>query len=205
MKRKNIIYYTALFLFLSGCKKIDHLVEKEITRQLSVSEKPPLQAYIPFIIPKGEHHATNNAYTPIETSELKFLVKFDSSAIYTSKQAVNQYDINKLYGFSDNDAHHHQFSARFGWSWTKNALHLYAYVYNEGVVNKTALTTVAIGAENRCSISISGTNYIFSVNETKVSVPRKSTMPAAKGYLLYPYFGGDETAPHNITIQIKNL
>lgn len=204
MKRKYIIY-TALLLLLGGCKKIDHLVEKEITRQSSVSEKPALQAYIPFIIPKGEHYATNNVYTPIETYELKFMVKFDSSAIYTSKQAVNQYDINKLYGFSDNDAHHHQYSARFGWSWTKNALHLYAYVYNEGLINKTDLGTVAIGAENRCTISISGSNYIFRVNESKVSVPRKSTMPAAKGYLLYPYFGGDETAPHNITIQIKNL
>ena len=24
-----------------------------------------------------------------------------------------------------------------------------------------------------------------------------------KKYLLYPYFGGDETAPHDITIRIK--
>ena len=199
------MYYLAFLLLLSGCKKIDHLVEKEFIRQSSVSQKPLLQVYIPYFIPKGEHFANNNAYAPVETSELKFIVKFDSSAIYTSKQAVNQYDINKLYGFSDNDDDHHQFSARFGWSWTKNALHLYAYVYNEGAVTKTELGTVSIGSENVCRIAVSGSNYIFSVNDTQVSVPRKSITPSAKGYLLYPYFGGDETAPHNITILIKTL
>ena len=199
------MYYTALLLLLSGCKKIDHIIEKQVTPKSVVSEKPVTQTYTQYIIPKGEHYATNNAYAPIEMQELKFMVKFDSSAIYTSKQAVNQYDINKLYGFSDNNKDHHQYSARFGWSWTNKALRLYAYVYNEGKVEKKELGTVVIGTEIQCSIKATESNYIFTLNEKEATMPRKSATPAAKGYLLYPYFGGDETAPHTITISIKNL
>jgi hypothetical protein len=29
--------------------------------------------------------------------------------------------------------------------------------------------------------------------------------PKGKGYRLYPYFGGDETAPHDISIWVKDL
>jgi hypothetical protein len=32
-----------------------------------------------------------------------------------------------------------------------------------------------------------------------------ATTPKGQGYQLYPYFGGDETAPHDINIWIKNL
>ncbi|MEO5783498.1 MAG: hypothetical protein ABIQ07_09520 [Ginsengibacter sp.] len=35
------------------------------------------------------------------------------------------------------------------------------------------------------------------------SLPRTSTTAKAIGYKLYPYFGGDETAPHEIDIWIK--
>ena len=199
------MYYLAILLLLSGCSKIDHIIEEEIIRQASVSQNPITQAYTQYMIPEGAHYATNNAYTPIETAELKFLVKFDSSAIYTSRQAVNQYDINKLYGFSDNGKDHHQYSARFGWSWNKNALHLYAYVYNKGKPESKELGAVAIGSEVVCSIKVVESNYIFRFNNKEVLMPRKSTTPIAKGYQLYPYFGGDETAPHTVTISIKNL
>ncbi|MGI8584585.1 MAG: hypothetical protein ACR2KX_20540 [Chitinophagaceae bacterium] len=35
------------------------------------------------------------------------------------------------------------------------------------------------------------------------SLLRTSTTVKANGFKLYPYFGGDETAPHNIYIWIK--
>jgi hypothetical protein len=34
-------------------------------------------------------------------------------------------------------------------------------------------------------------------------MPRKSTTIKAVGYKLYPYFGGDELAPHPVSIWIK--
>ncbi|MEY4702167.1 MAG: hypothetical protein RIR96_64, partial [Bacteroidota bacterium] len=38
----------------------------------------------------------------------------------------------------------------------------------------------------------------------QVSIPRTATGSVANGYQLYPYFGGDETAPQLITIRIKD-
>lgn len=158
-----------------------------------------------FTIKQGEHYVANNNYKPIEISELKFSVQFDSSAIYKTTDPVNQYDINKLYGFSDNNAMHHQYSARFGWSWNEKALRLYAYVYNEEKVVMKELGPISIGNTYQCSIKVESNQYIFAINDSQTSIPRSSTTTKAKGYLLYPYFGGDEVAPQDIYIRIKDL
>jgi hypothetical protein len=159
--------------------------------------------YKTFLIKKGEHYSNQNAFANIETSMMKFTVRFDSSAIYQSVSPENQYDINKLYGFSDNDGNHHQYSARLGWRWSDNALRLFAYVYNAGEVSSREITTIAIGEEVNCSIVISGASYIFKVNELTEILPRSATTAKGKGYQLYPYFGGDEPAPHDVVIGIK--
>lgn len=197
---KMTFLYCMAALFLGSCNKaIDDLIEKKL-----LSDKYS-DGFTLYTIRQGEHYANNNSYKPVELSELQFLVRFDSSAIYQTKEGLNQYDINKLYGFSDNSAEHHQYSARFGWSWNNNALRLYAYVYNEGNISKTELGSVTIGEETRCGIKVAGDRYVFMVKDMQMSVLRSSNTPLAKGYLLYPYFGGDEPAPHDIRIWVKNL
>jgi hypothetical protein len=156
-----------------------------------------------YTIAEGQQYCDKNSFSSIQLSELRFTVKFDSSAIYKTLDPVNQLDINKLYGFSDNNALHHNFSARFGWRWSDNALRLFAYVYNTGVQTNKELGTVAIGAENSCSIKVAGDKYIFTLNGKTDTMPRASTTAEAVGYKLYPYFGGDEFAPHIISIWIK--
>ena len=177
--------------FLSGCNKSGE--------EFSGSASPQFKTYL---IKTGEHFSDQNPYSEIETSLLKFVVKFDSSALYVTSLPENQYDINKLYGFSDNDANHHQYSARIGWGWSENALRLYAYVYNAGSIISKEITPVDIGSEIHCSIVISSANYIFQVNNSTEVLPRAATTVKGKGYRLYPYFGGDETAPHDITMMI---
>ena len=198
MKRIFLSLSAGLLLLCSCNKTIDQIIENKVLKQDS-------HKFILYTIKQGEQYTSNNNYKPVELSELKFIVRFDSSAIYQNKLAINQYDINKLYGFSDNNQDHHQYSARFGWSWTENALHLYAYVYNEGQVIKEEVGTVAIGSDINCSIKVTADAYQFSMNDAVVNIPRKSATALAKGYMLYPYFGGDETAPHDICIWIKNL
>ncbi len=105
-----------------------------------------MAGFIKYTIRSGEHYTSQNGYKPIETSELKFVVRFDSSAVYQSARNGNQYDINKLYGFSDNGADHHHFSARFGWRWSNGALRLFGYVYNAGYYAHLALGVVPIPA-----------------------------------------------------------
>lgn len=112
--------------------------------------------------------------------------------------------INKLWGFSEGFDHQYN-SARIGWAYNNGALRLYAYAYNKGVRLSTEITAVNIGVENNCSIKLSGFNYIFTVNGVTVTLSRANSTSSASGYQLYPYFGGDETAPHDIFIYIRSL
>jgi hypothetical protein len=194
----------SILLLLCSCNKaVDAIVEKTISSPADKSI--PTSGFTQYTIKSGQHYVSNNNYKPIEIDELKFAVRFDSSAIYQTVAPVNQYDINKLYGFSDNNTDHHQYSARFGWAWNKGALRLYAYVYNGGKVTSKELGPIAIGTEVVCSIKVKGNTYIFRWNDKEIVMPRHSTIPKAKGYLLYPYFGGDETAPHDVNVWIRTF
>ncbi len=171
----------------------------------TITEAATSSPFKTYTIDSAAHFCNDNNFVLTSISELKFKVKFDSSAIYTTADINNQDDINKLYGFADNNTQHHQYSARFGWRWSNNALWLFAYIYNEGIVAHKELGSIAIGKEHHCEIKITPNHYIFSVNNYLDSLPRKSITQKAEGYKLYPYFGGDETAPHKITILIKDL
>ncbi len=198
LKNMNSIknFVLGLIVILSSCSKLN-----------TTGHYPPDPAvpgsFTQYRIPKFQHYAEQSVYTSISREELRFHVKFDSTAMYTTKEAGNQYDINKLYGFADNDALHHQYSARIGWRWSDGALRLFAYVYNNALVSYEELGIVSIGAEHSCSIKIKADTYIFSVNGVSKTLPRQSTTIKAQGYKLFPYFGGDETAPHDISIWIK--
>jgi hypothetical protein len=135
---------------------------------------------------------------------MKFMTKFDNSAIYQTVDPGNQYDINKLWGFSEGFNHQYN-SARIGWSWNDGALRLYAYAYVNGVRHSQEISAVDIGADISCSIKIAGNSYIFTVNTASVILPRALSTSQASGYQLYPYFGGDETAPHLVTILLRTL
>ena len=194
---KTVLYgAAALFLLCAGCQK------ENTSENLSTSVSSS-SGFVQYVIPRGEHYATSNNYKTGDAGELKFTVRFDSSCIYKTTLPENQLDINKLYGFSDNNATHHQFSARFGWRWSDGALRLFAYTYNNGIRNEKEVSAIPIGAEVQCAIRIINNSYLFMVNKTSVTMPRESTTPTAKGYLLYPYFGGDEAAPHEVRIWIK--
>lgn len=193
---KASILFIAAVLCCTGCKKIaDVIVDKATTIKPGQFTK--------FTIRSGQQYCDGNVYKTIDTDKLDFVVRFDSSAIYQNQSPENQYDINKLFGFSDNGMDHHQFSARFGWRWSEGALRLFAYVYNEGKLISKELTQVKIGEEIRCSITAGAGTYTFSAGDVQYRMPRSSVTEKARGYQLYPYFGGDETAPHDIHIWIK--
>lgn len=194
---KTLVFSAAacLFLCFCSCRKTDPSSD--------LSTPGSGSTFTQFVIPKGQHYASENGYKPIETAELKFVVRFDSSAIYKTANPENQYDINKLYGFSDNGQGHQSFSARFGWRWSDEALRLFAYTYNYGKREEKELGIVNIGEEIHCSIKVMPEAYFFTLNKTTETMARQSVGPVAKGYRLYPYFGGDENAPHDVRIWIR--
>ncbi|MCW3073413.1 MAG: hypothetical protein JWP69_482 [Flaviaesturariibacter sp.] len=191
-----------LFL-LSACQK--EISPELANRAPGATPLPAAAEFVKYTIKAGEHFCDKSDFKIVETDELKFMVRFDSSAIYQTVNSSNQDDINKLYGFSDNNMQHHQFSARFGWRWSAGALRLFGYIYNNSIVASKEISAIPIGADVVCNLQVTATHYRFMVGNLKDSLPRLSTTAKAKGYQLYPYFGGDEPAPHTVSIWIKPL
>lgn len=202
------LFFLLAGLFFIGCtKEINvHSAAKTVTEEHATAKGggPKPASYSNFTIRQGQHYCDQNSVKSVRTSEMKFMVKFDNSAIYQTVIAENQYDINKLWGFTEGISNQYN-SARIGWSWNNDALRLYGYVYANGVRYYQEITPVTIGADITCSIKLAGNTYLFNVDGVSVSLPRGPATSQASGYQQYPYFGGDETAPHLITILIKSL
>lgn len=179
--------------------------QKEVRSNEPVIPPVPQTQWVEHTIAKGSHNSDKNVFKQLSKVEMKFIVKFNNSAIYQTVDPANQPDINKLYGFSDNNQEHHTNSARIGWRWHNNQLELLAYIYNNTVQTDKFITVVPLNQEISCSIKAEGSFYTFKVNNTTVTMPRVSTTTGAVGYQLYPYFGGDETSPQEIKILIKDI
>ncbi len=83
MYKRNVIIYSlsCILLLVSGaCNKdvddISNLIEDE---------------YVKYTIVAGEQYCDKNPYTPVSVDELKFLVKFDSTTVYKTKDTLNQF------------------------------------------------------------------------------------------------------------------
>lgn len=158
--------------------------------------------FITYLIRKGQNNCDQNAFKWIRTAEMRFAVKFDSSAIYKTIDSINQYDINKLWGFSE--GYNHQFhSARIGWRWSDSALRLFGYAYDSGKRASQEIGIIDINKEVECQIKIQGDKYAITADGKTVFLSRGPLDTIASGYQLYPYFGGDETAPQDIRIMVK--
>lgn len=156
-----------------------------------------------YMIKKGEH-ATNSFIKKIEGDAMGYEVTFDSSAVYQTVNPENQGDINKLFGTSDCGTQHHMNSARFGWRWFNGRLEIHAYTYANGQRHSKLVSTVEIGKPYTYEIKFEADQYVFKLNDVRVAMPRNCS-GAIDGYMLFPYFGGDELAPHDITITLNHL
>lgn len=159
--------------------------------------------FITYLIKQGNNYCEKNTYPITNYSVMRFKAILDSSCIYTTVLPVNQEDINKLYGFGDCSSFHQANSARFGWNWDKNAMHIHAYCYADSVRAYIELGTVAIGEEFDCKLTVLPGKYIFELNGKPDTMLRGCTDATAMGYKLFPYFGGNETAPKDIRVKIK--
>ena len=204
MKISWILIVIVSFVACNKPRLEPQLIVQQEEQTESARGGPPKTKYTTYTIRQGQHYCDQNTLKAVTTSEMNFVAKFDNSAIYQTILPDNQYDINKLWGFSEGFDHQYN-SARIGWSWNNDALRLYAYAYANGIRYSEEITPVLIGTDINCSIRPVGNTYVFSVNGISVSLPRGPSTSTASGYQLYPYFGGDETAPHTITILIRSL
>lgn len=173
--------------------------------------KPTTSTFTKYTIQEGSHECDQRSLKSVSGTTMSFVAKFDSTAIYPAviTDYNHAYDVNKLWGFSEGLNNQYN-SARIGWRWLNGELQLFAYVYLNGTLLRDPVSydppfikSIAIGAEVNCSISVSGNNYIFTVDGVTVKTARGTSTSKYQGYQQYPYFGGSLTAPHLITIYIK--
>lgn len=180
---KNILNSILAILCLVSCKKIDE------------------DGYRTFKIKKGKHRSTFS-YCTTKSNLINFKVMFDESAEYYTSDPLNQYDVNKLYGVSDCGSRHMENSIRFGWRWLNDSLEILWFKHEDGKFSFDKITSIDLNVPYDCSIELTDDSYILRIGTEEKIIDRKCAGKYKK-YYLYPYFGGDETAPHDINIRIK--
>jgi len=160
-------------------------------------------SYQTYTIKQGEHQSQHDFDKVITDSLIEFNVIFDSTAIYDLGKTEDTNDVNKLFGISDCGMMHHMNSARLGWRWKNKGLELFAYSYSNGEREIKKIGKFKIGEELKCAIHCKKGKYYFEVNGKKAETERLCNIH--EHYVLYPYFGGNNTAPHHIKIKIAHL
>jgi hypothetical protein len=136
---------------------------------------------------------------------------FNENCIYDLGDS-DQSDINKLAGFSR--LLHHKDSARIGWRSVKvegiDKIQLVTYCYSEGVrIKEKHLIYVSPNEKFEATLEDLETEWKFTIYtlNSNNSVTEKKSKKSKLGYVLFPYFGGNKTAPHDmeITLNIKKL
>lgn len=156
-----------------------------------------------FVLPEGKHSETYPVQM-LQSEALNFYARFDHTAIYTSRTEENQWDTNKLVGFSECNSHHHENSARFGWRWRNDSLEIAAYAYSGGERIIEEMGTISLNKSAYFSLQLTDEHYVFTLNShPPVKISRTKSCELGAYYMLWPYFGGDEVAPHDISIRIK--
>ena len=210
MGRHELLQFALVSSILLSCAKepVQRPPVPEQSKETQVKQRSAnvvaavVTEYSTYIISKGQHYCNPRPLKTVSLTEMKFFAKFNQSAIYQTINPVNQYDINKLWGFSEGFDNQYN-SARIGWGYSNGAIRLYGYVYSKGARFYKEITTILPGQEASCSIKISGTTYVISVNGVIISLPRGTSAKTASGFQQYPYFGGDEVAPQDTYIYIK--
>jgi hypothetical protein len=155
-----------------------------------------------FTIKEGNHYATYRTEL-LQNHLLSFEAKFDNTVVYQTETEENQYDINKLFGFSDCNSHHQEHSARFGWRWVSDSVEVFAYSYVGGERISQLMGKTVPFQVDQYQLLLTEDAYIYRFNENEVTILRTQSCNQGVYYLLFPYFGGNETAPHDIHIYIK--
>lgn len=189
MTKKTVFLICAIALTIFSCDQ-----------SIDIDEDTGFEIYT---IPAGAHSSIVRN-EPFTGSGVDIVVMFDESAQYTLEVTSDQSDINKLTGFSDCNQHHQSESARIGWRWFNDELQLLAYTYREGDLNFELMGAVSFNTEINLSIRKVGNTYEYSgTGLQSVTMDGTADCESGENYWLWPYFGGNQPAPHEVTIRLK--
>ena len=168
-----------------------------------------------YIIKKGKHKASGFHFGLTFKKSIKFQAKFHESCLYNLGNNDN-YDINKLYGFSTTIFHHKQ-SARIGWRCIDGEnIEILTYSYNDSnrdLTDSEILGDVKPNELFQCEITDNEDHYLYKFYKIKndkfeivsSAIDKKQKDWFLFHYILYFYFGGNNTAPHDMKAWIKKI
>lgn len=154
-----------------------------------------------YTIKKGRHYSNHLPKLVYGMRNLSTSVKFHSDCWFPLSQP-DDYAINKLVGWSM--GYHHTSSIRCGWrpAGIPGYIDLFFYTYCQGYRHDEYFTTIECDKEFLLFMLISSDGDItFSASGKSVTL-KGPCIGKKLGYLLFPYFGGKNTAPHDIHIDI---
>lgn len=166
-----------------------------------------------FTINKGKHRASPLYWLrwfPFLFAPKKIIrtVRFDFNCKYNLNDD-DQFDVNKLFGVSFGWVHKE--SARFGWRFDpkSNLFHLYAYYYIKGIPEFKLIASCVATKKYTCILAIENSYYCFYVlneKDQQVAVEPIHNFHSRKfAFLLGPFFGGNNPAPHKMTLEINKI
>ena len=113
--------------------------------------------------------------------------------------------LKKLYGLSDCNDNHTKTSMRLGWRWLNDSLEIHWFKHTNENFSFAKISTINLNTIVNFSITFDENYYHVSVDIDTVTIDRPCNSQSIRKYYLWPYFGGNETAPHDIKIKIKSI
>lgn len=131
---------------------------------------------------------------------------FDQTCIYEIA-GPDQYDINKLFGLYFGGQDH---SARFGWNSNGGRIDIYAYMHKNGKIESKKLLDCAPNEPVELSLKVTPTDYEFTATKRDGERARMKSQRTKSWYSFlvyrgYPYFGGNQTAPHDMRMEVTYM
>jgi hypothetical protein len=165
-----------------------------------------------FRIPAGRHRARPFRFG-IWWNRISFAwqLTFTESCRYDLK-SDDQFDTNKLCGIGFIPGFHHKDSARFGWRYwpDKGWVELSAYCYVDSRRIIQHIGFCEIGKPYKIELKVLTSMYRFNCDEVNKYYLKSNGEAQVKRnhkkmfmYRLGTYFGGNRTAPQDITIQLS--
>jgi hypothetical protein len=170
-----------------------------------------LRSAYDLTIASGKHHSNHDFIARPHLGrhvdrELRFRAVFSANAAYTTQDPANQSDWNKLMGLTTNRIHKN--SIRIGWRWNPatSRIELASYGYLDGARGMHLLGSVAPEKAVDCVLRMDDGGLYAQAGGA--SFLQAGTLGAAfpMTWVLHTaYFGGDETAPHRIDVQVTDI
>ena len=161
---------------------------------------------------KSGHHKSDHDFVALPhlgrhvDRALRFRVSFADDAAYTTSAPSNQSDWNKLMGLTTDRIHKN--SIRIGWRWNpaSSRVELGFYGYLNGRRFMQQLTDVPRGQPIDCELRMSNQGLTARAGGATHTESGSLGVSLPLTWVLHSvYFGGDETAPHDIQVSVQNI